>query len=459
MFAGENLNDMKRQYIFYLTICLIIHGFISCKSSRTEIVEKTELLSPDELNRRLKLDFTRSKDDVKSYIRHYIPDVTEWQLRAWTHSGTLEGKNIDGQFRYFNQAAPNLFRVDSTCLAVKEAKDGGEKKLELEDVKTQIYETTTLNGVNNLFHPVKMKVTYTLTVHPDVVPAGEELRCWLPFPHAGLPRQKDIRLLSVNDGTYKIENKKNRTHAFLFMKKKAVAGQATVFSEQFEYISYAQYIKVDTAKVLPYDTHSAFYKRFTRESLPHLTLSPAISDLAKRIVGTESNPYLQAKKLFDYVDRFPWASAREYSTISNIPEYVLKYRKGDCGQQTLLFMDLCRSLGIPTHFQSGFMMHPGASNLHDWCEIYINGYGWIPVDVSFGRYPFAHNDEEAYFYLGGIDNYRMVVNQNFSGSLDGKQYPRSETVDFQRGEVEWKGGNLYFNSWNWNVDIAYEEVR
>jgi len=33
---------------------------------------------------------------------------------------------------------------------------------------------------------------------------------------------------------------------------------------------------------------------------------------------------------------------------------------------------------------------------------------------------------------------------------------RSEIVDFQRGEVEWRGGNLYFNQWSWNFNV--EEI-
>ena len=36
-----------------------------------------------------------------------------------------------------------------------------------------------------------------------------------------------------------------------------------------------------------------------------------------------------------------------------------------------------------------------------------------------------------------------------------KKYPRSETVDFQRGEVEWEGGNLYFPKWDYHMDIEY----
>ena len=49
-------------------------------------------------------------------------------------------------------------------------------------------------------------------------------------------------------------------------------------------------------------------------------------------------------------DSFPWASAREYSTIENIPEYELDNHKGDCGQVSLLFITLCRISGIPVSY-------------------------------------------------------------------------------------------------------------
>ena len=68
----------------------------------------------------------------------------------------------------------------------------------------------------------------------------------------------------------------------------------------------------------------------------------------------------------------------------NIPMYVLESGHGDCGMVTLLFMTLCRYKGIPTRWQSGFMMHPSGWNLHDWAEVYFEGPGWVPVDESFG---------------------------------------------------------------------------
>jgi hypothetical protein len=35
-----------------------------------------------------------------------------------------------------------------------------------------------------------------------------------------------------------------------------------------------------------------------------------------------------------------------------------------------------------------------------------------------------------------------------------KKFYRSESIDFQRGELEWKGGNLYFDQWNYHMKVT-----
>ncbi len=51
----------------------------------------------------------------------------------------------------------------------------------------------------------------------------------------------------------------------------------------------------------------------------------------------------------------------------------------------------------------------------------------------------------------------LLVNDDYSKPLfPAKIFPRSETVDFQRGELEWRGGNLYFDKWNYNMKVEYK---
>ena len=82
-------------------------------------------------------------------------------------------------------------------------------------------------------------------------------------------------------------------------------------------------------------------------------------------------------------------------------------------------------------------------------------------DRQSDHFPESHlscacNIEKEFFFLGGIDSWRMIVNTDYGMPLvPEKKYPRSETVDFQRGEVEWEGGNLYFPQWSYHMDIDY----
>ncbi|HOY52820.1 MAG TPA: transglutaminase-like domain-containing protein, partial [Prolixibacteraceae bacterium] len=162
------------------------------------------------------------------------------------------------------------------------------------------------------------------------------------------------------------------------------------------------------------------------------------------------------RRIFYWIDsQIPWAGALEYGVMPNIPEYVLTRRHGDCGMKTLLFMTLARYNGVPVKWQSGWMMHPGEVNLHDWCEVWYEGAGWVPLDMSFGRLPSA-NPRIRDFYMTGIDPWRLIVNDAVGKTfVPAKKYPRSEPVDFQRGEVEWRGGNLYFNRWSYRMSVEY----
>lgn len=414
-----------------------------------------------DLHQRLLVDFCKSESDIKEYIRRYIPNVTDSMIHLWENSGALEFMELDGKKLYFHNAGPNLFRVDSLCREIKKRKEhiglSGSEKVNLNHLPKVITEVCS-KGVN-VVEPKRMKVTYTITVSPNVVPDGKVVRCWLPFPHRGIPRQTDIQLISASEDKYELAPD-TAIHSTLYMEKLAEADKPIVFSETFEYTSSAEWHSLKPEDIKPYDKSSDLYKVYTSEREKHVVFSKRMKDLAAELTGEETNPLLKARRIFQYInDNYPWASAREYSTIDNIPEYVLDNHKGDCGQVTLLFITLCRISGIPAHFQSGFMVHPGEINLHDWCEIYFEGPGWVPVDMSFGIPIFAqeNNDELYWFFLGGIDSWRMIVNQDYGKELHpAKKYPRSETVDFQRGEVEWEGGNLYFDKWDYCLDVEYK---
>lgn len=409
--------------------------------------------------KRIKRDFSQKDTTVINYIKKHYPQVTPEEIKTWEKSNALENMIIDGEKFYFNSAGRNLFRIDSIAALEYNLPNGGQSdslnrflawyipQLVKEAQKTkQIYSS-----------PVKMRVKYTLTVKPNEVPAGEIIRVWMPYPRTDVESHTNIELISASQPLY-IISPDSYAHKSIYMESTAIEGEPTIFNYEFAYTSYAQVHLFKAEDVKEYDIHSKLYKEYTAERAPHILFSENIKNRVNEIVGQEPNPYLKARKIYEWIDvNFPWASAREYSTIDNIPEYVLANKHGDCGQVSLLFITMARAAGIPVKWQSGWMMHPGNKNLHDWAQAYFEGIGWVPVDQSFGRVKESIGDDDSfYFFTKGLDPYRLIVNQDISSPFfPSKIYPRSETVDFQRGEVEWKGENLYFGRWKYNMDIEY----
>jgi transglutaminase-like putative cysteine protease len=232
-----------------------------------------------------------------------------------------------------------------------------------------------------------------------------------------------------------------------------MALQPTTFNLTYEYLSSGFCQPVDPVMVRPVATNDPALASFLLERPPHILFDGEVRRLSHEIVADEPNPWQRARRIFQWVhEHIPWAGAREYSTIESLSRYALDHRWGDCGIQTMLFMTLCRLNGIPARWVSGWRTGPD-KNMHDWCEIYIDPYGWLPADVSDGLVP-SPAERERWFYLGGLDSYRLVVNSDYSQTLyPAKRHFRSETVDFQRGEVEWRGGNLYFDQWDYEFTV------
>lgn len=418
-----------------------------------------DLTAKKEIMDRIRLDFNMDIEDILPHIQKYYPDVTRSQLREWELTGALEMRKIDGKKKYFYNAAPNLFRIDPEARAVKKEKDNPDPDSldeTLNRIIPKMVEEVRKTG-KNILDPVRMRLNYTATLKADEIPAGEIVRCWMPFPREGNARQTDIKLISTSEKEYVIADATHLQRS-LYMEKKTVAGEPTVFNVVFEISAHPEIYLLREEDIKPYNKESELYKEFTAERETHIIFTPEIKALSEKIVGNETHPLKIARKLFTYIsDNYPWASALEYSTIPNIPSYVIKNRSGDCGQVTLLLLTLCRYNGIPARWQSGWMLHPGDVNLHDWGELYFEGIGWVPADQSFGRRHFSDPDLDL-FFLGGMDPYRLIVNDDYSRPFyPSKTWLRSETVDFQRGEMEWRGGNIYFNRWTRKMDVEYLE--
>ena len=408
--------------------------------------------------RRILLDFSLDAAALKERLRKQIPDLEDAEFARWDAHGLFESQLIDGRTLYFNRAASNLFRLSAEARA-RRAEQTPLRDGPMESANAhhrEVLAAATPGHARGLASR-QVQVTQSLSVHADAVPDGEIVRAWIPYPRSIPGQQDDIRFKSSVPVQHVLapESALQRT---VYLERKAEAGKPTEFSVSYELTVSALSYAIDAARVVKPEI-SAELEPFVAERPPHMVFNESIRLLSKQVVGEETNPWRIAQKLYAAVDRIPWAGAREYSTISNISDYALHAGHADCGQQTLLLMTLLRLNGIPSRWQSGMVYSDGDySNLHDWGQVYIAPYGWIPMDVTTGRLQ-AEDPAVAHFYLGGQDAYRIAFNDDYGREfVPPKTHFRSETVDLQRGEAEWRGGNLYFNQWDydftWRVSRA-----
>jgi len=409
---------------------------------------------------RIREDYSFTKDGLYASLAKSVRGLTRAEFEKWVDAGWFDGRIIDGTMRYVGTSISNLFfrHTELKARRTPPKDDSQEQKERLQMVRDIIAATKKEHSPYVL--PKHLRCTMSVSVAADAVPAGETIRAWLPIPRNN-DFQGEVKLLG-SSSPVKAVAPGNSTIRSAYFEQTAQKGKKTVFSLGYEYTIHCVHFDLDPKNVQRADITQGELKRFTSEA-PHVVFTDKIKGLAHELAGNETNPLVNAKAFYDWIaGNIQYSYAREYSTLTNISDYCFANRYGDCGQEAMLFITLCRAQGIPARWQTGWDLFPDAHDIHDWTEIYIAPYGWIPVDPWAGIYTHryctavsqAERDELQNFYFGGLEGWRMIANSDHSQQLDPpKQTMRSDDIDFQRGEVEWRGGNIYFPKYSYHMDV------
>jgi hypothetical protein len=113
-----------------------------------------------------------------------------------------------------------------------------------------------------------------------------------------------------------------------------------------------------------------------------------IKAAAEKIVGDERNSWKAAKKIADWISREMNSS---YDVGFASAKDILENREGDCSEHTVLFVALCRSIGIPARACFGVMYGNGVFAYHMWPEVYVGEWvdldpKWLSIHQKSGEY-------------------------------------------------------------------------
>jgi protein-glutamine gamma-glutamyltransferase len=129
-------------------------------------------------------------------------------------------------------------------------------------------------------------------------------------------------------------------------------------------------------------------------------LAAKAGELANRPISPEylQSPYLRAQAVRLYVEEnITYALDIDHRQDADIASAVLfGDRRGHCVHVAYCMVGLMRSMGIPARVGSGYCYaadkRAGGSALmlsdtdrHAWCEIYLDGVGWVVVDAALKK--------------------------------------------------------------------------
>lgn len=410
---------------------------------------------------RIRLDYSLTQDNLFASLQRSLHNLTQSEFEQWINQGRFDYRDIDGQRWFMHSSESNLFfrYPELNSRRKKPENNSAGEKARLQSC--QAIEKAAEQQDRPYVLPKRFDATMTVTADADIAPPGEIIRAWLPIPRS-YPYQNNFELAGSTPPIKQIAADNSPIRSVYF-EQAAKPGQPTEFQVHYRYTRFGVHFDIDPQKVIPFDGRDPAIAPFIHES-PHVVFIPEMRALSKQIVGDEKNPALVAKKIYDWIgDNLHYSFAIEYSTIRNISDYVRVRRYGDCGQEAMFFITLCRLNNIPARWQTGWDIFPGQEDIHDWSEIYLAPYGWVPVDPCIGllsiRYMTTLSPDQRReihnFYFGGLDQYRMAANGDHSQTLSPpKSTFRSDDVDFQRGELETQSQNIYFNHYSYQLDIS-----
>ncbi len=141
-------------------------------------------------------------------------------------------------------------------------------------------------------------------------------------------------------------------------------------------------------------------EKYLGDEEPWLVNDTELRSLAHNITGTESKVLKIVKNFVDWIAK-NIAYPKQMHEVPQYPNETLRKQEGDCDDQAILLVTLCRIVGIPAFLQTGaiYTPYPPQTNFsqwenhvtvvqkrigwHGWAMVYIPPWRWLPVDLTY----------------------------------------------------------------------------
>ena len=408
------------------------------------------LTAQREIIRRLPEDYPYTRAEALHILRRHISDFSEEEFDERVDAGEIGWIYVKGEPRYFKEFFPTLVKTDPDF-----ARRAG---IRLDGAEGNFTEAAHLHRMRRILQETgrfsnRIRIRASIRLKDTEFTPGMFLRVHLPIP-SDCPEQTEIKIEKIypENGMIAPSDAIQRTVC-----REEHMEENHPFVVEYSYVYTAVYHDISKMKA---DLSQP--SLCTEEQPPHIVFTPYIRALAASLTEGLSDPLQKARAFYDFITlNMKYTFMPAYFVLENIPETCARNFSGDCGIFSLLFITLCRAVGIPAQWQSGMAAEPDFACAHDWARFYIAPYGWLSADPSYGVAAVkAGSEESRRFYFGNLDSFRMVANNGFQAPFTvPKLQWRADPYDNQEGEAESDTQGFNFSQLERCTEVlSYEEL-
>jgi len=229
------------------------------------------------------------------------------------------------------------------------------------------------------------------------LPAGQKIRIWIPEAHSDA--YQEVKVVSAHGDLPLKKTSESKYGNRIYYAEASSAQPELHFDIEYDVTRHERVALGSAAHVVAVSLSSAEKRQDLQpDALVPTTGLPA--DLAAKVTEGKTQGLDKARAIYDYV----FTTMRYDKTGTGWGHgdvlYACDAKKGNCTDFHSLFIAMARSQGIPARFEIGFPLPPDKrsaeiAGYHCWSDFYIDGKGWIPVDISEA---WKHQEKRDYFF-------------------------------------------------------------